>query len=81
MAGVANVPLVGRQADDPPRATAPESLPWPPRRDAYYSLFVMTIVVMFTVLDRSVLSLLIDPIKQDFGITDTEAAGGCSAGA
>ena len=34
----------------------------------------MTLVVMFTVLDRSVLSLLIDPIKQDFGISDTRIA-------
>jgi MFS family permease len=34
----------------------------------------MTIVVMFTVLDRSVMSLLIDPIKADFKITDTQAA-------
>jgi len=34
----------------------------------------MTVVVMFTVLDRGVLALLIDPIKQDFGITDTQAA-------
>jgi MFS family permease len=55
-------------------AAAPAGQPWPPRKDAYYSLFVMTIVVMFTVLDRSVLSLLIEPIKKDFGITDTQAA-------
>jgi MFS family permease len=51
-----------------------KSQPWPPRKDAYYSLFVMTFVVMFTVLDRSVLSLLIDPIKKDFGISDTQIA-------
>lgn len=58
----------------PPPSAAPGSLPWPPRKDAHYSLFVMTIVVMFTVLDRSVFSLLIDPIKADFGISDTQAA-------
>jgi len=55
-------------------AAVAASQPWPPRRDAYYSLFVMTMVVMFTVLDRGVLALLIDPIKHDFGITDTQAA-------
>jgi MFS family permease len=71
MAGVVNVPVTGPETGDVPPL---ESQPWPPRKDAYYSLFVMTIVVMFTVLDRSVLSLLIDPIKHDFGITDTEAA-------
>jgi MFS family permease len=57
-----------------PGATAAASPPWPPRKDAYYSLFVMTMVVMFTVLDRGVLALLIDPIKLDFNITDTQAA-------
>jgi MFS family permease len=76
MAGAANSPGVERDADgvDGPAATPVASLPWPPRRDAYYSLFCMTIVVMFTVLDRSVLSLLIDPIKQDFHVSDTQVA-------
>jgi MFS family permease len=58
-------PNLGRSAD---------SDAWPPRKEAHYSLFVITIVVMFTVLDRGVLALLIEPIKQDFGITDTQAA-------
>jgi MFS family permease len=71
MAGDVNTPSTSACESVP---ALPASEPWPPRKDAYYSLFVMTIVVMFTVLDRSVLSLLIDPIKQDFGITDTQAA-------
>ncbi len=50
------------------------AIAWPPRKDANYSLFVMTIVVLFTVLDRTVLSLLIVPVKEDFGISDTQAA-------
>jgi MFS family permease len=58
----------------PADSLAPVARSWPPRKDAYYSLFCMTGVVMFTVLDRSVLSLLIDPIKSDFGISDTQAA-------
>ncbi len=53
---------------------APSAAPLPPRKDAYYSLFVITLVVMFTVLDRTILSLLIEPIKDDFGISDTQAA-------
>jgi MFS family permease len=48
--------------------------PWPPRRDAYISLFVMTIVVMFTVIDRQILSIMIEPMKADFDITDTQVA-------
>jgi len=46
----------------------------PPRKHAHYSLFCVTVVVMFTVLDRTILSLLIEPIKADFGISDTQAA-------
>src|SRR5262245_8935338 len=46
----------------------------PTQRQANYSLFALTIVVMFTVLDRQVLALMIEPIKGDFGITDTQAA-------
>jgi len=71
----ANVAVTDLDAGEGPFvAPMPENVPWPPRKDAYYSLFAMTIVVMFTVLDRSVLSLLIDPIKQDFGISDTQVA-------
>jgi len=76
MSGAETVPAAATPAAEGPvrAAPPPESQPWPPRKDAYYSLFVMTVVVMFTVLDRSVMSLLIEPIKQDFGITDTQAA-------
>ena len=76
MADAVNVPVSAPHTGEAAAAATPpvEGQPWPPRKDAYYSLFVMTIVVMFTVLDRSVMSLLIEPIKQDFGITDTQAA-------
>lgn len=74
MADAANIPAGGAGSAPEEAVTAAESTPWPPRRDAHYSLFVMTIVVMFTVLDRTVMALLIEPIKQDFGISDTQAA-------
>jgi MFS family permease len=47
---------------------------WPTSRQAGYSLFVLTVVVMFTVLDRQVLALMIEPVKKDFGISDTQVA-------
>jgi MFS family permease len=46
----------------------------PSSRQSYWSLFVLTIVVMFTVLDRQILGLMIEPVKKDFGISDTRAA-------
>jgi MFS family permease len=48
--------------------------PWPSNRTAYSTLFVLTIVVMFTVLDRQVLALMIEPVKADFGVSDTQVA-------
>lgn len=48
--------------------------PYPGRRQSYYIMFVLAIVVMFTILDRQVLALMIEPIKADFGISDTQAA-------
>jgi len=47
---------------------------WPEKKTSYYTLFVLTVVVMFTVLDRQVLSLMIEPVKADFGISDTQVA-------
>lgn len=43
-------------------------------RSAYWTLFVLGVVVMFTVLDRQILALMIEPIKADYGISDTQAA-------
>ena len=58
---------------DADRGGAPGQ-PWPSRGRALWSLFVLTIVVMFTVLDRQILALMIEPVKADFGVTDTQAA-------
>src|SRR5690606_21790747 len=43
-------------------------------RKQYITLFVLGVVIMFTVLDRQVLALMIEPIKADYGISDTQAA-------
>jgi len=48
--------------------------PYPSAARSYYIIFVLAIVVMFTILDRQVLALMIEPIKADFGISDTQAA-------
>lgn len=58
-ASTTKAPIVGEQQ-------------WPPRKDAYYSLIVMTIVVMFTVIDRQIMSVMIEPMKQDFQVSDTQ---------
>lgn len=69
-----SIPSIDARVDTP--AAAPEEAPqeWPSARTSTYTLFVLTIVVMFTVLDRQVLALMIEPLKHDFGISDTQAA-------
>lgn len=65
----APAPVADGAAPAPPIAQS-----WPSRPASLYSLFVLTIVVMFTVLDRQILALMIEPVKADFGISDTQAA-------
>lgn len=49
---------------------APEQ-PWPPAKQAYFMVFVSALVVMFAEVDRGVITLLVQPIKQAFNLSDT----------
>lgn len=46
--------------------------PWPPPAQAWYAVGVMTVALMFNFLDRGMLNLLIEPIKHDMGLSDTQ---------
>ena len=52
----------------------PEADTFAPGHRPYWTLFVLGVVILFTVLDRQVLALMIEPIKADYGISDTQAA-------
>ncbi len=65
-------PVIVEQVPVPAEAT-PEQ-PWPSTAASYYAIFVFVIVVMFTIVDRQVLSLLVEPIKADFHLSDTKIA-------
>jgi len=45
--------------------------PYHPGR-AWYALAILTIALMFATIDRSILSLLVEPIKADLALTDTQ---------
>ena len=45
---------------------------WPPPRQAWYAVGVMTVALMFNFLDRGMLTLLIEPIKHDMQLSDTQ---------
>jgi len=44
---------------------------WPSRSRAWYGLFILTVALMFATIDRSILALLVEPIRADLGISDT----------
>ena len=46
--------------------------PWPAPRVAAYTLLILTIASTFSYIDRIILSLMVGPIRQTFGIGDTE---------
>jgi len=50
----------------------PDEQPWPSPRRAWYALGVLTVALMVSTIDRSILALLVGPIKHDLGITDTQ---------
>jgi MFS family permease len=47
-----------------------QSLPRPAY--AWYTVILLTIVYVFSFIDRFILSLLVEPIKQDMNLTDTQ---------
>lgn len=51
-----------------------EGAPWPSAGRAWYAVFVLTVAVLFESIDRQVMSLLIEPIKADLKISDTQAS-------
>ena len=50
---------------------AEHEAPWPTAGTAWYAVAVLFVAVIFSFVDRIILSLLVDPIKQDLGLTDT----------
>ncbi|MGO8827698.1 MAG: hypothetical protein ACLQT5_00485 [Steroidobacteraceae bacterium] len=54
------------------RSTAQVEQPWPSRGRAWYAVFVFAVVLCVNFLDRGILPLLVQPIKRDLGLTDTQ---------
>ena len=41
-------------------------------KGAWYTLAILTLVYMFNSVDRSVMSIVIEPVKQEFGLSDSQ---------
>jgi MFS family permease len=54
----------------PSQAPPAVSDPWPPAHTAWYALGVLSVVRLSAQLDLGILSLLVEPIKQEMGLSD-----------
>jgi MFS family permease len=45
---------------------------FPPARQAWYAVFILTIASVSSNIDRQIMSLLVGPIERDLGISDTQ---------
>lgn len=83
-----SITTVSRRADDIPAAVALEAgqavpetaslatvaAAWPDPKAARLTAAVLTLSYMFAYIDRSILGLLVEPIRADLGITDTQVS-------
>ena len=53
-------------------APAPTAAPWPEPAVAWYAVFLFSLAIMINFLDRGILNLLVQPIKRDLGLSDTQ---------
>ena len=47
---------------------------YPPRRAGYLAVVVMTLAQVFAFIDRQIPAMLVEPIKQDFNLNDSQIA-------
>ena len=67
-------PLMPVDAGDSPVSAIPvDTEAFPPPRQAWYTVGVLAVITTFALLDQNILGLLIQQIKTDFGLTDSEA--------
>ena len=55
-----------------PDANNPLTAPYPPPAVGWYATIVLAFLYWMSLLDRFIISLLIDPIKADLGLTDVQ---------
>jgi MFS family permease len=69
----AGAPFVNPAAPGaPPVSAADDAESYPPRVEAYYALFVLSLALMVNFLDRGIINLLVEPIKRDLALSDTQ---------
>ena len=57
------------QTQSPAPVSAP---PWPRPGVAWYAVVILVVAFIFSFIDRIVIAMLVEPLKQDLGLTDTQ---------
>lgn len=55
-----------------PNTVTVNAEPWPRPAQAWYAVFVFSLALMVNMLDRGILTLLVQPIKHDLHLTDVQ---------
>ena len=61
-----------RQNSESPSLPRPAQDPFPPVTSAWYAVGMLAVINMLDNIDRGIISLLIEPIKRDLRLSDTE---------
>jgi MFS family permease len=56
----------------PAVAAEPPATPWPSSAVGWYAVFVLTMAYVLSFIDRTILSLMVGPIRADLGLSDTQ---------
>jgi len=59
---------------NPPKNKNQYTHAYPSISRAWYTVFVLSVLYMFSFMDRQILVLLVEPIKSDLGISDTQVS-------
>ena len=57
------------QTQNQPRSAAET---WPPPGIAWYAVVILVVAFIFSFVDRIIIAMLVEPLKQDLGLTDTQ---------
>lgn len=50
----------------------PAAEPWPRPGIAWYAVVILVVAFIFSFIDRIIIAMLVEPLKQDLGLTDTQ---------
>lgn len=54
------------------QSTVTAGEPWPRPAIAWYAVAILVIAFIFSFIDRIIIAMLVDPLKQDLGLSDTQ---------